>query len=164
MKYLTKENISLAIATAGLVLSIINVIRQELFNRAKINLLYRSHYCGRTANFDLLIENWSKLDISISRMFLVADNNEYEFRYMPKTVWKIGNDAKGCVKEIESISLPQTILGLGAIGGYFCVDVGPEIISFLSKSGVSLTMKIVTNRGAFSFSFIADKYHLENIY
>jgi len=158
MKFLTKENISLFIAIAGFVLSIFNIIRQYYFNRAKINIIYRSHYCGGSVSFNLAIENCSQLDISISRMLLIVNNKEFEFLYLPKTIWTITHRTGGVEtdrKKIDSISFPQTIGGLGAVGGCFAVDVDKETCG-LFESPVAVALKVFTNRGCFLFPVMAD--------
>lgn len=160
---LTKDNISLIIAIAGFVLSVFNIIRTEYFNKAKLKFTYRSHYCGQTVNFNFLIENCSRLDISISRMFLIAGNEEFEFRFLPKTVWSVTEQCGNTEVEkenIKSISLPQTIAGLGALGGYFSVQVSENVMDVL-KDEANIAIKVMTNRGIFLFPFTTQKQHLD---
>jgi hypothetical protein len=166
LDFWNKENISLFIAVAGLSLSIYSVIRQAYFSRAKLRITYRSHYCSETTSFNLIIENCSRLDISISKMALVINSRECDFLYSPKTVWateiKSGGEVKSR-KEIDSIIFPQTISGLGSIGGYFAIVLDSKTNKILGKP-CEIVIKVFSNRGIFSFPIKTNYPKVDDVY
>jgi hypothetical protein len=161
-----KNNIALFISGVSLIISVFSVIYQAYSNHAKITLSYRSHFCGEGINFYLTIENYSRLDISISRMFLIVNEKTFEFRYTPKVIITVATTKGREVtdrKELLSTALPFTIKGLGAVGGYFSVLADKSTVAKF-ETPVTLLIKVYTNRGIFSFPINAINNKDEDIY
>ena len=117
------KNHSAIIAVISLLLSLYNWWYDFRHTKAKINLIYKEHELmniyGTPLRFNLIIENLSHLDVSISRMFLKVGKEIYEFDFLPYHV--IAMNAPEEAKIIYSSSLPITISGLGAFGGFLCI-------------------------------------------
>lgn len=162
-KYLTRDNITLAIAIAGFLLSVINIVKDLILNRSKISinldratmLLYRSNH---PILFRMIVENKSRLPICISRMFLVCNGKTFEFEWIPERVFN-GTERQGeqvlDSNNQYSTSLPSVAQGLGAIGGFFFVYTDndytiDDLIRYPSKIIVN------TNRGKKKFNIKLD--------
>lgn len=117
------KNHATIISVISLLLSLYNWWYNFIHTKAKINLIYKEHKLlatdGTPLCFNLIIENLSHLDVSISRMFLKVGKEIYEFDFLPYHVIKM--NAPEETKIIYSSSLPITISGLGAFGGFLCI-------------------------------------------
>ncbi|MBA8935837.1 hypothetical protein [Clostridium beijerinckii] len=155
---LTKETITFLIAIIGFLLSLFNTLYLLLSNRKNINLIYKYHEeCSRLRNkpiyFEFIIENRSRLNISISRMFLNVNETTFEFSSSPEFIYEHTRSNGSCVvdrKVFYSNTLPQTISGLGVLGGFFWVDTSDDFeYDRLYKSDISISLH--TNRGKLTF-------------
>lgn len=146
----SRDNITLAIALFGAFGTILTIYR----NRFALKLTYRSQLVPPSSKlgimwFDLLIENQSNLPVSVSRILISIGNVSGEFLHEKYyvTSQKCSSDNNSTItNSIYTVPLPVKIEGLGAIGGYFKLQL-PEYISEsqLIKSEVKITL--VTNRG-----------------
>lgn len=161
---LTKENITFFIALISFLLSLFNFISILIANRKHIKLTYKIHHECPTFNehpifFELIIENLSKLDISVSRMFLIVGEVSYEFSSLPEFVYETTQRTGSTItdrKTYYSNSLPQTIKGLGVLGGFFWVNTCNAFnYNNLYTSDVSLCL--YTNRGKSTFPIICKR-------
>lgn len=106
---------------------------------------------------NLVIENRSRLPVAVSRAFLVMKNKsypkdilEYEFSSHQLKVSSMIYSVSG--KESEeipqySIVLPQTLQGLGAIGGYFYTKLPENFNEDELTEKYDFYIKLLTNRG-----------------
>ena len=151
-----KEQITFIIAVLSFVLSVYNFLHSLFINRSNLKLIYKSHsYCNfapeYTIIFNLVFENKSRLDISISRLFLKVNESIYEFDSEPNWVGEKTRSTGNKITDkitLHSLEIPQTISGLGAIGGYFWVDTYKKI-KFNKYNQV--TIIAYTNRGKFKY-------------
>lgn len=147
--YFFKCNAALFISLLSLTISTYNWWYNFKHTKAKINLIYKEHKLidipGYPLSFNLIIENISHLDVSISRMFLKVGGKKYEFDCLPNHVMEL--TAPDESKIIYSNSLPISISGLGAVGGFFCVRTA-EYPNFKMQSLYDNTVSIIvcTNR------------------
>ena len=153
---IAKEQITLIIAILSFMLSLYNFFYSLLINRSNLKLIYKSHSCCNLTPeypiiFNLVFENKSRLDISISRLFLKVNESTYEFdsetNWIGEKTNRTGNKITDKIT-LYSLEIPQTISGLGAIGGYFWVGTYKKIE--FNKSD-QVTIIAYTNRGKFKY-------------
>lgn len=145
----SRDNITLAIAIFGAFGTVLNIYK----NRFALKLTYRSQLVPPSSKlgimlFDLLIENKSNLPVSVSRIFISIGKVSGEFLHEKYYVssQKYSSNNTDIKNEIYTIPLPVKIEGLGAVGGYFKLQL-PKYIpeSELINSEVKITL--ITNRG-----------------
>lgn len=154
MKYLTKENITFAIAVLSFTLSLWNFSKDIWNNRSKISLQCKSCTTGKIGSrniiyFQFSIENKSRLSISISRMFFVVNDIQYEFNWIPELIFKGTHTTAQKVTDEEHIyseKIPHTIDGLGVWGGFFSI-ITPCILSNQELLNSNTYILFFTNRG-----------------
>lgn len=122
-----------------------------------IVLTYRSHLLPPNAKlgiiyFNFLIENKSQSPVAINRLFITIDNISGEFlhekHYVSSHTHSSGNDI--IKTETYTLPLPTKLEGLGALGGYFLLQI-PQHISEQKLKSSKVTITVVTNRGKKSF-------------
>ena len=157
MKYLTKSNITFAIAVFGFVLSLWNFAKDLWNNRSKLSINCKLCNTGPINSreliyFQLSIENHSRLPISISRMFFEYDEQSYEFGWVPEIILEKTSRVGGVIENKRtylSEQLPHTIEGLGVWGGFFYINYtspvkeghflrSPKHIKFHTNRGIKL--------------------------
>lgn len=157
-----KAHYTFIFALVGFLLSVYNFLREWLQSRNRINLIYRCHWTTDRHStkliFHLMLENKSKNDVSISRMFLVTEKEKIEFLYPPSSVLEFEErNRHGEIKAnvINTVAIPFTINGLGVVGGYFKVRVSSECAKNYLNSG-NAKILVHTNRGKKMFSFVTN--------
>lgn len=146
------------IALAGFIISTVNSIYLIGTNSFNINLIQKSYaFCEREqchpAYFEFSIENKSRLPVSISRIYLIVDNNKYEFQWEKQRIgrheFRTGNEVTEAYSTY-SITLPQVIQGCGVVGGFFYVETEESLIEkdFLNSE---ISVEIHTNKGKKKF-------------
>lgn len=153
-KLFTKESISIIIAILGFILSVINAWYLYYTNRrrfvVKITDLLPSQIDGDTSiDFGLLIENKSRITLTISQLYLVIGNQEYSFDWEPTFVACTTTKLSGVPQakiDLFSMQLPQTIQGLGAVGGFFHVKPPYKFLESDLKNA-NAQIKVYTTRG-----------------
>lgn len=153
-EFVSNDYISTYVALAGFIISVINSVYLISSNSFKISLVLKSFaFCdnhdGHPTYFELTIENKSRVPISISRMFLIINSQKYEFQWETERIGHFEFKTNGKVTEeysTYSLTLPQNITGMGAIGGFFFVPTDDSITKtdFLNSQ---LWIEIHTNRG-----------------
>lgn len=146
------------VALAGFVISIINSIYIIAVNSFKMSLVQKSfafcdNHIGHPAYFELTIENKSRIQMSISRMFLIINDVKYEFQWEKERIAHFEFKTGNVVTEeysTYSLTLPQNIPGMGAIGGFFFVPTDDEI-SRRDFLNAEIWIEIHTNRGKKKF-------------
>ena len=153
---MNKENITFLIAVIGFLLSLWNFLKELWYNRSKINIRFKNQapiisLGDKCLRIELSIENKSRIPISISRMFLVYKDIEYEFEWIPRLVVydhiKEQNNIHDIMKNC-TLALPTTIPGLGVYGGYFIAVINEDFYSDIKND---YFLKIQTNRKKFVF-------------
>ncbi|MBP1546329.1 MAG: hypothetical protein J6A37_06995 [Oscillospiraceae bacterium] len=145
-------------ALAGFVISVINSIYLISVNSFKLSLIQKSFaFCdnhkGHPVYFELTIENKSRIPMSVSRMFLIINNQKYEFQWETERIGHFEFKTNGKVTEqysTYSLTLPQNVSGMGAVGGFFFVPTDDSIsrTDFLNSQ---LWIEIHSNRGRKKF-------------
>ena len=153
---MSKNQITFIIAVLSFILSVYNFLHSLFTNRANLKIIYKLHtVCNNLLDypiiFNLVIENKSRLDISISRLFLKVNDCMYEFDSEPNWIGektrRTGNNITDKIT-LHSLVIPQTISGLGAIGGYFYVGTYKN---FKFNKSDQVTIIAHTNRGKFKY-------------
>lgn len=157
LEFITRDNITLLIATAGFSLSLYNSIRSWFEGLNRINLIYKEHTAitreKSFATFYLIFENKSKLPLSVSRLVLTINNNSFEFSFLPEQIWEFKTTIGGETidrRTILSEQLPFEISGLGCKGGYFRAVINKEAATVL-KEPTQILFSVYTNRGIKKF-------------
>ncbi len=158
---MTKEQITFIIAVISFMLSVYNFLYSLFINRSNLKITYKSHtFCSHLPEspiiFNLVLLNKSRLDISISRLFLKVNDCTYEFDSEPNWVGektqRTGNKITDKIT-LHSLEIPQTISGLGAVGGYFWVNTSNN---FKFNKSDQITIIAHTNRGKFKYTIDFD--------
>jgi hypothetical protein len=160
----TNDYVCTYIALAGFIISIVNSIYLVSVNSFKAALVQKSYaFCdnrnGHPAYFELAIENKSRIPMSVSRMFLIINNQKYEFQWETERIGHFAFKTNGKVTEeysTYSLTLPQNISGMGAIGGFFFVPTD-DLISRSDFINSQLWIEIHTNRGKKKFKIDLSK-------
>lgn len=162
----TKENITFIIAILGFGLSVYNFTKDIIQNRFKIDLKLKAYvpveyYSETQFMFKMCIENKSKLPVSISRIILHINSESFDFDSVPHPAYSnIQRTGKKITNEIhiQTISVPQTIPGLGILGDFFYVITNPNILPELPNNAV---IEIITNRG--NKKFLISNYQYQRL-
>ena len=89
-----RSNITFAIAIIGFVISLYNFFRAMWDRRCAVTVEYISHNCtlGHMGHTQFIIrmniQNQTSASLCISRMFLVYENQTYEFAFPAQQVWE----------------------------------------------------------------------------
>lgn len=150
---------------AGLLISIINSIYLISTNTFNIDLIQKSYLFSDNRKmhpiaFEFAIENNSRIQVSVLRMFLLVNDQRYEFQWDKERIRRREHKTNDEVIEAYStysLTLPQSISGLGAIGGFFFVNTSNELnrTDFLNSK---VYVEVWTNRGKKKF-----KVNLSNL-
>ena len=167
--FFSNDYVSTCISLAGFILSVINSLYLIAVNSFKIDLIQKSYaFCDtldrHPVYFELAIENKSRIQVSISRMFLLVNNKKYEFQWEKE---RIGRTEFKCNGELiegystYSLTLPQSIPGFGVIGGFFYVVTDSSINESDLKSA-DVKIEIHTNRGRKRFKVYLSDLSVHN--
>lgn len=158
---MTNDQITFIIAVISFILSVYNFLYSLFINRSNLKIIYKSHiFCDNIPEcpiiFNLILENKSRLDISISRLFLKVNDCIYEFDSEPNWIGektqRTGNKITDKIT-LHSLEIPQTIPGLGAVGGSFWVNTSNN---FKFNKSDQVTIITHTNRGKFKYTINFD--------
>ena len=150
----SKENITFLIAVIGFFLSVLNFIKNIMENRFKLKLEFKSagiqnKFPNNPIYFEMLMENCSRLPVSIARIFLKIGSEQFEFDWKEHEIYcdkVIQNQKIVTTKTHYSSTLPHTIEGLGIWGRFFYVKTN-ETFHFDSFLKNNNTLILYTNRG-----------------
>lgn len=147
-KYLTRDNITLAIAIFGALGNIANWIVNYCRSRRNITIqINRICHFGNTIVAYVTIQNESRLPISINNISAKIDGNLYNGFHVPQRTIKITRqtgDTITATREHSSMSFPLNLGCLSGVSGYLCFDFSKEACEILSTL---LTFQVSTNRG-----------------
>ena len=138
-----RSNITFAIAIIGFVISLYNFFRAMWDRRCAFTVEYISHNCtlGRMGHTQFIIrmniQNQTSASLCIVRMFLVYENQTYEFVFPAQQVWEFTSTHGKTVtnkKEIFSQEMPFSIHGHGVQGAYFVAYLPETLRKELKKS------------------------------
>lgn len=104
------------------------------------------------------IQNQTSASLCISRMFLVYENQTYEFAFPAQQVWEFTSTHGKTVtnkKEILSQEMPFSIHGHGVQGAYFIAYL-PETLKKELKKSCEFKIVIQTKNAKKSFNIVAN--------
>lgn len=143
------SGISALISLCALMVSIWHWISDYIKEKPNINLTLRgyrpkglSQKINPFAVFSVIIENKSKLDIAITRMYLTVKGETLEFEWQEKS--SVFNNKL----VIQNQKLPIHIVGMGAFGGHCLIFEKSETnINLNNLSNTPFSIKVITSRG-----------------
>lgn len=162
------DYITFLIAVGGFALSIWNFIETRWQNRVNIGIeckdyLYADFFKTKPLFVGLTITNKSRLQISVTRIFIELNRTSYEVSWIPMPVFNARltqNDALLDSTIVKSIIPPLNMGGLSSVSGYFTISSHGKInISTLQGSDAKITLH--TNRGAKSYIAALHQHSLD---
>ena len=148
MKYLTRDNITLAlsiIGSAGTVITwIVSYVKSRKNLSVKIVKLLRSK---NIMILYIMINNKSRLPIAIESLSITYKDKIFPCALIPKKTFERTTKTGSVIKENKSyytLQLPIYLPSLGGTSGYFLFDIPEEVSQNLSTP---LTVLIHSNRG-----------------
>lgn len=147
-EFFTRENITLAIAIFGAIGTLFNWLLNFFHNRRNLKIKIvsiRKHKSDFLMY--VLIENRSRLPISISSFSVKIGGAFYPCRLIPKKVRTDVSSGKGISTRTPfyTMQFPVNIGSLGAASGYVFFDSYPQSVQPIS---IPLIFRVATNRGA----------------
>lgn len=152
------DYVTFLIAVGGFGLSIWNFAETRWQNRVTIGIeckdyLFADFLKTKPLFVGLTITNKSRLQISVTRIFIEFSGTSYEVSWIPMPVFNARltqNDVLWDSTIVKSIIPPLNMGGLSSVSGYFTISSHGKIdISALPGSDVKITLH--TNRGAKSY-------------
>lgn len=147
-KYLTRENITLAIALFGALGNIINWIMNYYSFQRKITIhINKISHFGNAVVAYVTIQNKSRLPISINDISLKTNGKIYTGFHIPQLTLKIKRrtgDTITAEREYSCMTFPVNLGSLSGVSGYLFLDTSKEDSETLSTL---LTFEVSTNRG-----------------
>ncbi|MBO5373238.1 MAG: hypothetical protein J6A75_11070 [Lachnospiraceae bacterium] len=150
LEYLTKDNITFALALLGSIGTLFTCIINFLVYRKNLRIKLISSTYKKTLHRLILVitfENHSRLPITITSVSATMNNKELELLSHPHCVGeytqKHGNEVVDR-KFTYNLDIPVGIQQLGAVSGHILFDVSP---TELEKLSTPLTLSIHSTRG-----------------
>ncbi len=144
----SRDNITLALAILGSIGTMISAIGAVVRNRKHIEVtLLGYNFTPELYTCYILIENKSRLPISINKIVLVHESNTYLCTLIPKMAIEItrtlGNETIR-KREYDSESFPINIPGMTSHSGFVLFESAEPLPTIDSTS---VTFQVHTNRG-----------------
>lgn len=144
ISFLTRENITLAIAIFGAVGAVCNWVQKQIDNKVSMDVhLLKAFKPGRSFVVYLSFQNRSRLPISINSVSVLIDGSAYQCELVPHSAFKKYNSGV-LVSEIKTMTFPVNLSPLSGSAG-FVEFAAPE--EELRKLSTHLTLQVSTNRG-----------------
>lgn len=125
MNFTLDFSITTIIAIIGLILSLYNFFSNLYNNRVRLRIEYISCcYIDSSLAFTFVFENFSRLPITISRLFIDLGSKRYEFQWHSELL-EFGLNRNLFVNpggKFSSLGFPCEITGLGAVSGVFLIN------------------------------------------
>lgn len=161
------DNIKTIISVSAFILSVINTFYLFLTQRPKIRVNFKEYSFLNTLSdkpflLGVIIDNKSRLPISISKMNLSVDNVKYEFSWIPIIIYTSDFSQNKKILEkasVHSLTFPQNINSLGSCCGYFTIITKGQFDSNKLKKSKCI-LEVFTSRGKKSFKI--DFSNLDN--
>lgn len=161
------DNITTVISMLAFILSVINTFYLIFTQRPKIKVGFKEYTFLNTLSdkpflLGVIIDNNSRLSVSISKMNLIVDNEKHEFSWMPIIIYNSNLYQNNKIFEkasVHSLTFPQNISSLGSCCGYFAIITKGQFDSNkLRKS--KCVLEVFTSRGRKKFK--VDFSNLDN--
>ena len=152
------DNIRTLTSVLALILSLSNTIYLIITQNFKIKVKFKEYVFIDKINdkpliLGVIIENQSRLPVSISRMFLHINRERFEFSWFPQLVFESNlhrNEKSLNESNIYSLCFPQNINSLCSCCGYFVVRSDSKFdVNDLKQSKCKI--EIQSNRGKRKF-------------
>lgn len=147
MQYITKENITLAIALIGAIGTIASWVYSFVSNRKRLSFkIVSSYYKNNSIVAFVMIENKSRLPVSINAISLLTNEDVIICGQIPTKILEITNRSGQEVtdrRKIYTMQFPISLASLSGASGYVYFDLKNQEIN----AEEDLSFKIGTNRG-----------------
>ncbi len=161
------DNIKTVISVLAFILSVINTFYLFFTQRPKIKASFKEYtflknICDKPFLLGVIIENKSRLPVSISKMNLSVDNVKYEFSWIPIILYNSNlsqNDKVFEKTSVHSLTFPQHISSLGSCCGYFAIITKDQFDAYKLRDSKCI-LEVYTSRGKKSFKI--DFSNLDN--
>jgi hypothetical protein len=142
------QYVTLIISGLAFIMSLSSWIHILVTQRRKIRISFLD-YSGieDTHTFYVSFENLSRLPVSISRIFMLADDKPFECTRVPIKVLTLTHKSSNNIvgqKNFYSLDIPISIPSLGAVSGYVAFEHCPKKIP---DPPTVLTFLVHANRG-----------------
>lgn len=152
LKGLTKDNITLTIAIAGFIISLINFAYFFIVRKRKITINFGAYGIRNYHDKQLLLiryrlDNNSQLPISITRMQILFNRKKYDCDNREHVAEEYSYKKAGQLVYESTVTtdiLPVNLSSLASHTGFLGFVIPPDTIPENEKS---LTFRICTNRG-----------------
>lgn len=145
---LTKDNITFILAVFGSLGTLISWTFSLISTRKSINVrISKAYLYDNSILLHILIDNKSRLPITITRISLVIGNNIFSTFDTQTQIYRGERKCKGEVLSVNTIYSPTFPIEIGSLGGTNCYpyfELSPEAFETLSTE---LTLQFHTNRG-----------------
>lgn len=146
--FLSRDNITLAIAVLGAVISLCNSASGFLHSRQNFRIhIIKITHVGEFLVAYLCLENKSRLPISITSLSTIIGGKKYSGFSIPPHTFKsvfYENDVRVSYRECQTMIFPINLGSLSGASGYISFDISEEACKSLSKH---LNIVVSTNRG-----------------
>lgn len=123
------DNIRTMTSVLAFILSLSNTIYLVFTQRFKIKVRFKEYVFinkikDKPLILGMVIENPSRLPVSVSRMFLHVNKQKFEFSWFPQIIFESNLKQKENIidkSNIYSLCFPQNINSLGSCCGYFAL-------------------------------------------
>ena len=148
LQYLTRENITLALAIFGSAGTLISWISRIVSSRKSVSIsIGRIYEPDKCFSCFLIFENKSRLPISITSISVLIDGVSFPCVSIPHAAYTITEKTGSTVtryKEFPGLSMPLNLSGLSGSSGFLDFDIPQE---YLQKLSTPLILQVATNRG-----------------
>lgn len=145
---LTKENITFALAVFGSVGTLLSWICTICANRKNIGVqISKAYFCNNTVLTHIIIDNKSRLPITITQISLISDKSNYACFNIQTRIYNGVTKQNDVILDTKTIISPKFPIEIGSLGGTSCYpffELPPEDFEKLSTD---LTLQFHTNRG-----------------
>lgn len=144
---LTKDNITFILAVFGSVGTLVSWTCAALSTRKNINVrITKAYLCKNSILIHIIIDNKSRLPITINRISLVADNTIFSTFDIQTQIFKSVTKQNNEITNAQVILSPAFPIEISSLGGTNCYpyfELSPEVFETLSTE---LTLQFHTNR------------------
>lgn len=147
-KFLTRDNITLALSIFGSVGTLTSAILSFIRSRKRISITIPKLYHNNSSMWlYVIIENNSRLPISINSVSACFSDKLFHSSQIPQKILEVTQQTGNIVtdkKEYFSIKFPISLPALSGTSGYLYFEVPA---TFLESPSTQLCFQVGTNRG-----------------
>ena len=151
LRFLTRENITLAIAIIGACGTICSWINHIVTSRKSVEIsLIRIYKPTKSLTCFFSISNRSRLSISIQSITVIIDGIPFQNVQIPHVTYTIQvtrNNETTTKHEFHALVFPINLYGLSGTSGFVDFEIPQDVSQKISSP---LTVQVATNRGNLS--------------